>query len=101
MPTFICFISRQNGVHSIRSTIRHNVYMHTIGRILEESLIYLIMIAKTFAIIGNQALSLQSIMKDVRIKQAARAVTDGKSKSITLNFIKRNPAKKKHHIIVL
>jgi len=39
---FTCFISKQFGVHSLRKIIKEiSVFMHTIGRILEDSHILL------------------------------------------------------------
>ena len=98
MLTSICSISRQSGALSTRSIIRHSAYMLTIGRILDESRISSIILAKKSARIGNPVLSLPNIMKAARIKQAARAATDGKSKSIILSSIKLNRVRRSRRI---
>lgn len=81
----ICSFLRLSGAHLIRNTTRLNVIMLTIGRILEENLIFTqtISIAR-FVKIGKLGPSLASMKKDAIYRHPATSLMDGRSKNITL-----------------
>jgi hypothetical protein len=79
--TFICSTSRLFGVPSATRTIREmSVFMHTIGKISEESHTYSTTV-KTSAKLGKQRKTQKPTRMDVNWSIGVVAATDGKSKN--------------------
>jgi len=93
--TSTCSTSRQSGVHSTKSTTKHNVTMPTTGKISEESQVSLTITLLTSVRIGKQAPSSVNMKKVASYKQVAQSAMGGKSKSTTHWFIRQSLARRK------
>jgi len=89
-----CITSRQNGVLSTRNTTRLSAIMLIIGRISEGSHISSSTMCMNFALTGRLGLLSASMKKDAFFKLLVQDLMVGKSKNITLRFIKLNLVKR-------
>jgi len=71
MLTTISSISRLSGVLSTKSTTKLNVTMLTTGKILEENRTFSTTMLTSFAKIGKQVLSLESMKRVASFNQLA------------------------------
>ena len=99
MQTFICTITKLNGVHSIKITIRHSVFTLIIGKISDVNPIFSIMIATSFVKIGSLRHLSLNIKMGVLIRLHVFYPTDGKNKNITHYSIKQSLAKNSQQLI--
>lgn len=91
--TFTCSILRLSGVLLILIITKLNVIMLIIGKILEENLIFLIIIHKSYVRIGKLVLLLVNMRKVVYFKLLVKNAMVGKNRNIIHTIIKQNHAK--------
>jgi len=85
--TSTCFISKQFGVPTMKTIIREiNVFLHIIGKILEESHSS-ISIRKNSVLTGDRGNLLTTIKMDALMSTSAIIVMAGKNRSITQKSI--------------